>query len=183
MIHAFNVELVTPSAVNTQVQVQAQAQAQPLNVKARVSPPKRTRNKKHVGYKKYSTNNNSFISCPAAIASIAFLMIASLILLSQMDCFCMHFGLPKQITSAQVSHTAEGSFLDVSGSAQVQFDAAAMEQLKVAAKLGVKLNLSVETSLILPDGGPVSIGADQIREATRVAMNQQRRMPMPATML
>jgi hypothetical protein len=95
----------------------------------------------------------------------------------------MHFGLPKNITSAQVSHTVEGSFLDLSGSTQFQFDAAAMEQLQVAAKLGVKLNLSVDASSILPDGGPVSIGADQIREATNVAMSQQRRMPMPATML
>jgi hypothetical protein len=172
MIHAVNAELITPGSI-----------AQPIIVKASRVSPKRTTSKKRARKNK---NNVVGVSCPAAMASIAvFLVVSFLIILSQMNCFNMHFGLPKSITDTKITHSANGSYMDMYGSAQVQLDAAGVAQLKAHTESGGgPLTLTIPVSEI-PNGstGRIPISPEQIRKAL---LSQQRRMrmpmPMPATM-
>jgi hypothetical protein len=104
MIHAVKVELITPGSI-----------AQPIIVKAPTVPPKRTRSNKRA-----RKNKNNVM---ASIA--AFLVVSFLIILSQMDCFNIHSGFSKLVTDTQITHSANGSYMDMHASAgEVQLDAA-----------------------------------------------------------
>jgi hypothetical protein len=170
---AINAELVTSSATT-------QVQEPHVLVKAfRVSPSsKRSRSNKRA-CKKQSQHIN-VVSCPTVLSFFVFIaVITSLILFSRLDCFSMHFGLPKTISGAQVHHTAaDGSFVELSGSMQISLDAASMAQLETASKLGIELPMEIKAgSSAVPT---LAIGADQVKEAL---MSQQRRMPIPTAVM
>ena len=159
MIHAVNAELITPGSNN----------AQPIIVQASRVPPKKSRSNERARKIK---NNVVGVSCPAAMASIAAFLVASfLIILSQMDCFNMHFGLPKSITDTEITHSANRSYVDMYGSAQVQLDAATTAQLQAHTESGGgPLILTIPVAEI-PNGRNGPIPMEKIREGL---LSQQR---------
>jgi hypothetical protein len=90
-----------------------------------------------------TSNNNSFLSCHAAIASIAFLFISTLIIFSQLGFFDVHFGLPKLIYDVLILHEADGSHVKMYGSAQIKLNANTMQQLKAYTGGPFTLNIDV----------------------------------------
>jgi hypothetical protein len=170
MIYTITAEVVSPSFYT----------AEPVtkNVKAvtRKRSHRNANNKKRV--RKTSNNNNTFLSCHAAIASIAFLLISTLIIFSQLGCFNVHFGLPKSIDDVQISHEADGSYVEMYGSAQIELDAETMQQLKAHTSGPFTLNIDVAE---MPSGpnARLPIDAATVRKAL---LSQRQSMPMPTTM-
>jgi hypothetical protein len=169
MIYAITAEVVSPSSYTDEPITK--------NVKAvtRKRSNRNTNNKKRV---RKTSNNNSFLSCHAAIASIAFLLISTLIVFSQLGCFNVHYGLPKSIDDVHISHEADGSYIEMIGSAQVILDAETMQQLK--AHTGGPFIVNIDLAE-LPSGpnARIPIDAATVRKAL---LSQRQSMPMPTTM-
>jgi hypothetical protein len=117
--------------------------SQPIIVKATMviaritTKSKRSPSRANKRYRKQSKKPKNLLSCPAAMASIAlFLMISAMLLLSQLNCFNTHFGLPKSVTDAPVTHYANGSYLDLMGTTKVAVDRASLAKLQAHATSG-----------------------------------------------
>jgi hypothetical protein len=125
------------------------------------------------------------------MASIAlFLMTSALLLLSQLDCFNTHFGLPKSVTDARVTHSANGSsYVDLMGTTKVTLDRASYAKLQAHTKSGGgPLEMTIDLPSI-PDGmksggQPIQLSDAQIQKAIfsqipQLEPTQRRVMPMP----
>jgi hypothetical protein len=122
--------------------VSSTTKSQPIVVKAIMVLPITTKSKRSPSRankrsRKRSKIHQNMLSCPAAMASIAlFFMISALLLLSQLNCFNAHFGLPKSVTDARVTHSANGSYVDLMGTTKVTLDRASLAKLQAHATSG-----------------------------------------------
>jgi hypothetical protein len=130
------------------------------------------------------------LSCPAAMASIALLfMTSALLLLSQLNCFNTHFGLPKSVTDARVTHSTNGSYVDLTVTTEVTLDRASLVKLQAHAKSGgglleMTINLPSIPNGIKSGGQPIQLSDEQIQKAISSKIPQKepaqrRAMPMP----
>ena len=105
-------------------------------------------------------------------------LVATILLLSQCDCFNVHFGLPKSITKTRVGHN--GSYVDLSGSATISLDAETLAQLRLHEhQQGQPLQVMIDASEIpLKPNGQLDLDPQRIRE---ILLKTQRKMPMPST--
>jgi hypothetical protein len=143
--------------------------------------------------RKQSKKHQNLLSCPAAMASIAlFFMISALLLLSQLNCFNTHFGLPKSVTDARVTHSANGSrYVELMGTTEVTLDRASLAKLQAHAKSGGgRLEMTIKLPSIpngMKNGGqqPIQLSDKQIQKAIFSQIPQlepaptRRAMPMP----
>jgi hypothetical protein len=178
------------STTKSQAIVVKAIMALPITTKSKRSSPSRA-NKRS---RKQSKNHQNLLSCPAAMASIAlFFMISALLLLSQLNCFNKHFGLPKSVTDARVTHSANGSHVHVElmVTTEVTLDRASLAKLQAHAKSsgGGPLEITMDLPSILngmkSGGQPIQLSDEQIQKAIfsqipQLEPAQQRRgMPMP----
>jgi hypothetical protein len=120
------------------------------------------------------------------MASIAFFfMISALLLISQLGCFNTHFGLPKSVTDAQVTHSTNGSYVDLMGTTEVTLDRASLARLQAHAKsVGGPLEMTINLPSIPSGGQPIQLSEEQIQKAIlsqipQLEPAQRRAMPMP----
>jgi hypothetical protein len=137
-----------------------------------------------------SKKYQNLLSYPAAMASIAlFFIISAMLLLSQLNCFNTHFGLPKSVTPhARVTpRSANDSYLNlVMGTTKVAVDTASLAKLQAHAKSG---GGPLETTINLPyiPNGMKSVTGQAIRlsyeQIQKVIISQNPHletvMPMP----
>jgi hypothetical protein len=176
-------EVVSSSTKSQPIVVKA-TMVLPITTKSKRSSPSRA-NKRS---RKQSKKHPNLLSCPAAIASIAlFFMISVLLLLSQQNCFNTHFGLPKSVTDARVTHSANGSsYVDLMGTTKVTLDRASLAKLQAHAKSGGSpLEMTINLPSIPNSGGqPIQLSDEQIQKAIssqipQLEPAQRRAMPMP----
>jgi hypothetical protein len=172
------------------------SKSQPIVVKATMVLPITTKSKRSPSRankrsRKQSKNYQNLLSCPAAMAStVVFFMISALLLLSQLNCFNTHFGLPKSVTDARVTHSANGSyFVDLMVTTEATVDRAGLAKLQAHAKSGGgPLEMIISLPSIpngMKSGGlPIQLSDEQIQKAIssqipQLEPAQRRDMPMP----
>jgi hypothetical protein len=106
------------------------------------------------------------------MASIAlFFMYSALLLLSQLNCFNTHFGLPKSVTDSRVTHSGNGSgSFDLSGTTNVKLDKASIATLQAYAKSGggplsIPMDLPSILNVMESSGQPIQVTDEQIQKA------------------
>jgi hypothetical protein len=145
------------------------------------SSPSRANNKKRSSSRKHIISPKQYhnlLSCAAiTMASIAalFCMTSTLLLLSQLNCFNTHFGLPKSITNTRVTHnTSNGNDrygVELRGSTGVTLDDASKAMLQAHAKSGgapLQLNMNIPSILNVMNGDgrqPIPVSYEQIQNA------------------
>jgi hypothetical protein len=175
--------------------VSSTTKSQPIVVKATMVLPITTKGKRlpsraNKRSRKQSRKHQNLLSCPAAMASIAlFFMTSALLLLSQLNCFNTHFGLPKSVTDARVTHSANGSYVDLMGTTEVTLDRASLAKLQAHAKSGggileMTINLPSIPNGMKSGGQPIQLSDEQIQKAIfsqipQLEPTQRRVMPMP----
>jgi hypothetical protein len=178
-------EVVSSTTKSQHIVVKA-AMVLPITTKS-----KRSHSRANKRSRKQSKNHQNLLSCPAAMASIAlFFMISALLLLSQLHLFNTHFGLPKSVTDARVTHSANGSYVvDLMVTTEIRVDRAGLAKLQAHAKSGAG---PLEMTFHLPSipigiksgGQPIQLSDEQIQKAIsgqipQLEPAQRRDMPMP----
>jgi hypothetical protein len=179
--------------------------SQPIVVKATMVPPRTTKSKQSTSNKRLPSRANKrsrkqqppkkhhpdLLSCPAAMASIAlFFIISALLLLSQLNCFNTHFGLPKLVTDTRVHHSSENvSSVDLMGNTEVTLDSASIARLQAHAKSGgglleIKMDHEMILNILNSGGQPIQLSDEQIQKAIssqipQLEPAQRRDMPIP----
>jgi hypothetical protein len=156
--------------------VSSTPKSQPIVVKATMVLPTTTKSKRSPFrankrcWKQFKRHLN-LLSCPAAMASIAlFFMISALLLLSQLNCFNTHFGLPKSVTDTRVTHSANGSNFDLMGTTEVTLDRASLARIQAHAKSGggpleITMDLPSILNVMNSGGQPIQVSDEQIQKA------------------
>jgi hypothetical protein len=177
MIQTVNAEMYTPTSKKNN-DGQQEDRIQRLPVARRVEPLLQSsqRQKKIPHPRK---NRQSALFCHAGIISIPILSIVTvslLIILSRLECFHMHHGLPACVHDAQVQYSSNGKYT-LEGSMPVLFDKESLKQLK-AYGAPVTFAISVlENSMNASSGGPIPISQDEVRKAIK---KHQQSMPLPS---
>jgi hypothetical protein len=101
-----------------------------------------------------------------------FFMISALLLLSQLNCFNTHFGLPKSITDARVTHSSAANVSNVNlmGTTKVTLDSASIAMLQAHAKSGggtleTEMDLPMILNVMNSGGQPIQLSDKQIQKA------------------
>jgi hypothetical protein len=157
---------VVSSATKSQAIVVKATMVLPITTKSKRSPSLANKQSR-----KQSKKYQNLLSCPAAMASIAwFFMISAVLLLSQLNCFNTHFGLPKSVNDARVTHSANGGHIDLMGTTEVILDSASIARIQAHSKSGggpIEITMDLPSILnVMKSGGqPIQLSDEQIQEA------------------